>query len=802
MTGVFQDLRFAVRQLRKTPGFAAAAVITLAVGIGMSTAVFSVVDAAVLRLPFPHPEQLVVLLNSYSDSDHTPTSFPDFVDWRAQNHAFGQLVASFHSSFNLTGVDEPQRIRGSYISQDYFPVLGARPLLGRSFLPSEHAKGGPNVCLISQDFWRRQFSSDAGAVGRPIELDRVTYTVVGIMPATAPDLARAIPTDLWIPLESKPPYNSHGTNYLQVIGRLNPGITREKAASEIAVIQEQINKQFPGNKHDVILTPLNDILLGNVRPILEILLVAVGLVLMIACANVANLMLARGASRVQEIAVREALGAARWRIIRQLLTESALLAGVALASSVFLAWGGTRVLLGVWPESQKMPQVALDWRVTIFATLISVLAVVVFGLAPALLTSRTHLNVVMKEGGRSTTDGLGHGRLRTAFVAAEVALALVLVIASLLTLRSFYRMLHTDPGFNREGLLTARIALPESQYSAASGQRFFTALLSRISALPGVQSAAATAFVPLGEGGQTGDFRVEGRPGPTSQGPFAEEHFITPGYFQTMQIALLRGRHFVENDKEDSLKVAIINSYMARQLWPGEDAVGKRIGVLGAPNDWSVIVGVVADTKTDAVNTPPSMQIYLSTLQHPVTDMFLVVRASAVGAPRDASSLIPAVKSAVFGLDNQQPVASIALMDQLLSRSLSSSRSSSLLLGIFAGVAILLAAMGIYAVMAYSVGQRVHEIGIRMALGASPTDVQRLVMTTCASICAWGLAVGLLAALLSTRLLQSLLFGVSATDASTFILSTLLLGGVAAFASYIPTRRAAKVDPMVALRYE
>ncbi len=797
MAGLLQDLRFAARQLRKSPGFAAVAVITLAVGIGMNTAVFSIVDAAVLRLPFPHPEGLVVLLNSYADSDHTPTSFPDFVDWRAQNHAFTQLVASFRSSFNLTGVEEPQRIRGSYISQNYFAVFGASPLLGRSFLASEHAKGGPNVCLISQDFWRRQFSSDAGVVGRPVVLDGVTYTIVGIMPAATPDLAGAIPTDLWIPLESKPPYNSHGTNYLQVIGRLKPGITREKATSEIAVIQEQINKQFPANKHDVILTPLNDVLLGNVRPILEILLVAVGLVLLIACANVANLMLARGASRMQEIAVREALGAARWRIVRQLLTESAVLAGIALAASVFLAWGGARVLLGVWPESQKMPEVALDWRVAIFATLISVLAVVVFGLAPALLTSRTHLNVVMKEGGRGATEGAGHGRLRTAFVAAEIALALVLVIASVLTLRSFYRMLHTDPGFNREGLLTARIALPESRYSAAAGQRFFTELLSRINALPGVESAAATAFVPLGEGGQTGDFRVEGRPAPTSQGPFAEEHFITAGYFKTMQIPLLRGRYFSETDKEDAPKVAVINNYMARQLWPGQDAVGKRIGVLGAPNDWSVIVGVVADTKTDAVNTPPSIQIYLSTLQHPVTDMFLVVRAS-----RDASSLIPAVKGAVFSLDNQQPVANIALMDQLLSRSLSSSRSSSLLLGIFAGVAILLAAMGIYAVMAYSVGQRVHEIGVRMALGASAEDIQRMVMKTCATICGWGLGVGLVVALLSTRLLQSLLFGVGATDATTFILSTFLLGGAAALASYIPTRRAAKVDPMVALRYE
>jgi putative ABC transport system permease protein len=797
MTGLFQDIRYAMRQLTKSPGFTAAAVLTLALCIGMNTAVFSIVDATMLRLPFQHPEQLVVLENSYSETDHTSTSFPDFVDWRAQSHSFTQLVASFRSSFNLTGVEEPERIRGRYISQDYFALFGSQPLLGRSFLPAEHAKGGPSVCLISQDFWRRHFNSDPRAVNRSVVLDGVSCSIVGVMPAKAPDIAGPIPTDLWIPLESKPPYDRHGTNYLQVIGRLKPGVTRENAVGELNVIQGQINQQFPPNKHDVILLPLSDVVLGDVRPVLEILLVAVGLVLLIACANVANLMLARGAGRTREIAVREALGAARWRIVRQLLTESGMLAAIALLASAFLAWSGTQILLGVWPESQKTPDVALDWRVAIFAALISLFAVVVFGLAPALLTSRVHLNLVMQEGGRTTTDAAGHGRLRTAFVASEIALALVLVIASVLTLRSFYRLLHTDPGFNREGVLTARIALPDARYSPAAAQRFVTTLLSDIGNLPGVRSAAATAYVPMGEGGQTGDFRIEGRPAATSQGPFAEEHFVTPNYFQTMQIPLIRGRYFSETDKQGTPRVVVINNYMARQLWPGEDAVGKRIGVLGAPNEWSAIVGVVADVKTDALNTPPSMQIYLSTLQQPITDMYLVVRASG-----DAASLIPAVKGAVFNLDKAQPVANIALMDQLLSRSLSPSRSSSVLLTIFAAVAMLLAAMGIYAVMAYSVSQRVHEIGIRMALGAGSSDIQRMVMKSCVMICGWGLGIGLIAALLTTRLLRTLLFGIGTTDAATFILSTLLLGAAAALASYIPARRAAKVDPMVALRYE
>jgi predicted permease len=797
MNGLFQDFRYAFRQLCKSPGFTAVAVITLALGIGMNTAVFSIVDAAVLRLPFQQPQQLVVIENSYSDTDHTPTSFPDFLDWRAQTHSFTQLGASFRSSFNLTGVEEPQRIRGSYISRDYFSIFGATPLLGRSFLPAEHAKGGANVCLISQDFWRRQFSSDPGVLNRTVVLDGVAYSVVGIMPAKAPDLTGPIPTDLWIPLESKPPYDQHGTNYLQVIGRLKPGIAKEGALSELRVVQEQINKQFPPNEHDVVLQPLTDVLLGNVRPLLGILLAAVGLVLLIACANVANLLLARGASRIREFAVREALGADRWRVVRQLLSESVLLAGIALLASIALAWCGTRILLGVWPDSQKLPEVALDWRVAIFAASISLLAVLVFGLAPALLTSRIHLNDVMKEGGRSTTAGAGHSRLRTVFVASEMALALVLIIGSVLTLRSFYHMLHTDPGFKSDGLLTARIALPESRYSPAAGQRFFTELLSQISNLPGVQSAAATAFVPLGEGGQTGDFQVEGRPSPNSQGPFAEEHFITPGYFHTLQVPLLRGRNFSETDKEGTPKAVVINNYMARQIWPGQDPVGKRIQVLSAKDDWSVVIGVVADIKTDALNTPPSMQIYLSTLQRPITDMFLVVRSST-----DAASLIPAVKRAVMSLDSQQPVANIALMDQLLSRSLSPSRSSTLLLGIFAGVAMLLAAMGIYAVMAYSVGQRVHEIGIRMALGARGLDIQRMIFKMCARICIWGLGIGLLTAFAVTRVLNTLLFGIGPNDLATFALSTMLLVGAAALASYLPARRASRVDPMVALRYE
>ena len=797
METLLQDIRYGVRMLRKSPGFTAVAVLTLALGVGANTAIFSIVDAVALRLPFQNPKQMVGIENSYSDSGLTPSSFPDFVDWREQNHSLSQLAASFRSSFNFTGGREPERIQGTYISQDYFGLFGARPLVGRGFLQAEHQKGAAGVCLLSENFWRHEFAADPSVLGRALALDGASYTVVGIMPAGTPDFHAPPYSELWIPLEAKPPYDAHGTNYLQVIGRLKPGMTRERALEEIKAIQERINLQFPPNKHDVDIQPLTDMLLGDTQPVLQVLLAAVGLILLIACANVANLLLARGTGRAKEFAVREALGAKPWRIVRQSLTESALLALAALVAAALLTRWVTQLFLGFWPQTLRQPEVVLDWRVAGFAALVSLIAVVLFGLAPALLASRSNLNLAMKEGSSRTTDSGSHGRLRTIFVVSEMALALVLVIASLLTLRSFNRLLHTDPGFNPGKLLTARIALPDNRYSEAAGQRFFQELLARISVLPGVQSAAAVANVPLGDGGQTGDFQVEGRSSEPGKGPFAEKHFITPGYFQTMQIPLLRGRYYAETDRQGSPKVVIVNDYAARQLWPGENPIGKRIQVLGAPNDWSQVIGVVADVKAAGLNTPPAMQIYLSTLQRPTSDMFVVVRAAT-----DPNAVLPAIKRAVFDMDSQQPVSNIALMDELLVRSLSGSRSSTFLLGIFAGLAMLLAGVGIYAVMAYTVGQRAHEIGIRMALGAADWDIHKMVLGTALRMGAWGLGIGLLTALAVTRFLQTLLFGIAATDALTFALSALLLGAAALFASYIPARRATKVHPMVALRYE
>ncbi len=797
METFFQDVRFAVRGLRSNRGFTAVAVVTLALGIAMNTAVFSIVDAVALRLPVQDPQRLVVLANSYSDSDLTPTSLPDFLEWRTQNHSFTQLVGGFRSSFNYTGGKEPERIRGSYFSRDYFAALGKQPLLGRSPLAQEHVKGGAQVCLISEGFWRRDFGSDPGILGHSLTLDGTAYSVVGVVPASPLEMNAPRPSEVWIPLEARPPYENHGTNYLQVLGRLNPGVTPASASSEIRVVQDRINAQFPSNKHDVVLLALTDVLLGDTRPVLQILLVAVGLVLLIACANVANLLLARGTGRIKEFAVREALGATRWRLVRQLLSESLLLGVVALAMAAILTRGITQIFLGFWPIALSTPQIVLDWRVATFAAAISLAAVLLFGLAPALLASPLNPGLAMKETSAQTTAAGGQGRLRSIFVASEIALALVLVIASVLTLRSFNRLLHTNLGFNPENLLTARIGLPDSRYSPAAGQRFFKELLLRAGSLPGVQSVAASAYVPLGEGGQTGDFTVVGRPSRESQGPFAEEHFVTDSYFNTLQIPLLHGRLFNEVDHQASPKVVVINDDLARKIWPGQDPIGKRIQVLGRPDDWSQVIGVVGDIKADGLNTPPAMQIYLSTEQYPVTDMYVVVRAAA-----DAGNLLPSLKRVVFEMDSQQPISNVAFMDQLLSRSLSGSRSSTFLLGIFAALAMLLAAIGIYAVMAYSVSQRVREIGIRMALGASPWKICGMMMAASMRVCGLGLGVGLVIALGVTRFLHSQLVGIGATDATTFASAVVLLSGAALVACYFPARRAAKVDPMVALRYE
>ena len=797
MESVMRDLRYGCRMLLKSPGFTLIAILTLGLGIGANTAMFSIVDAAMLRLPFKHASRVVAVENLYSASEHTPASFPDFQDWRQQNHVFSDLAASFQSNFNFTGGREPERISGTYISQGYFGLFGSNPALGRGFSPQDHKKGAASVCLISEEFWRREFNSDHAVLGRTLALDGVAYTVVGVMPSHTPDLHAPPRSDVWIPLEPKPPYDAHGTNYLQIIGRLKTGAAVSQAGSEMQLIQNRINAQFPENQHDLALLPIRDVLLGDTRPLLLVLLAAVGFVLLIACANVANLLLARATARAREFAVRDALGARRSRLVRQSLAESGLLAIFGLSAAALLTEPAASLLLHFWPEKLRKPEaIAFDWRIAAFATAVTVVTVLLFGLAPALFASRPDINLVLKESIHRATDSRSHRRLRSMFVISEIALALVLVIAAMLTLRSFDRLLHTDPGFSSQSLLTARIALPATRYSNAAAVRFFQDLLSRMRVLPGVQSVSASASVPLSGGGQTGDFRVEGRQFAAGQEPFAEEQFVTPEYFQTMQIRLVKGRYFTDADREGSQKVVIINETMAKHLWPGQDPVGKRIGILGGMDEWNPVVGVVADVKSNGLNEAAPLQAYLSYAQYPGRDMFVEVRSSTPAAA------IPSLKRLVLEMDWQQPVSNVALMDQLLSRSVSGQRASTFLLTVFAGLAILLALIGIYGVMAYTVSQRTHEIGVRMALGAGERDIRNTVLAMAVRMSLWGIGAGILAALALTRFLRGLLFGIGTNDPSIFLASALLLAGAALLASYIPARQAVKVEPLRALRYE
>ncbi len=799
METLIQDIRYAVRTLAKTPGFTLIALLTLALGIGANTAIFSILDGVMLKLPFKDAEHLAVVTAYYPDAGDTPTSYPDFVQWRERNAVFSTLVAEFNNNFNYVGKRDPERLFGSLISEGYFQLLDIKPKLGRLPSAEEHRKGATPVCLISDALWKREFNSDSRAPGQAITLSGLTYTIVGVMPPGVPEIDSTNPADIWVPLEARPRWEAHGFNYLRVLGKLKPGVTAQRAKADIEVIQSGIDAQFPANKHAVHVTALPDFLVGNTRPILFVLLGAVGFVLLIACANVANLLLARATGRSREFAIREALGAGRPRLIRQLLTESLLLALTAGLCGVLMSQWAVRAMLHFWPENLRRPeQVSLDPRVLAFTTGVLVLAAVVFGLAPALLASRTNVNTHLKESGRGASDSRGHKRLRSVFVVSEIALATVLLVGATLMLRSLSRLQRTDPGFDAHGLLALRIPLPSSRYAKPEQQsQFFEKLLAATRNLPGVKSVAATSYLPFADG-VTADFKVEGVTFPSDHAPFAEVHVISPDYFSTMSIPLIKGRWFSDQDRTTTAKVLVINRTMAEKIWPGQDAIGKRVDIgFSEKPEWAEVVGVVGNIKADALDTPPAMQVYASYQQLPMMTMSLLVRSAG-----DPASLIEPVKHAVAGIDSQQPVSESIMMDELISLSVARPRSSTFLLAVFAGLAMLMASIGIYGVMAYSIAQRVHEIGIRMALGARSGEILRMVLVSGMRLTMIGAGAGTITALILARFMRTLLFGITGTDPITFAVAGLALGGTALLASYLPARRAAKVDPMVALHYE
>ena len=815
MKSLGQDLRYAARVLWKSPGVSAVAVVALALGIGANTAIFSVVNAVLLRpLPYRDAERLVRLSEQSEKLPQMSVSFPNFVDWRAQASVFEQMAAIQSQSYNLSGGDgEAERLVGRNVSPEFFPILGVAPAQGRVFTEEENVPGGVRVAVISHGLWQRRFGSDRGVVGRAVTLNGQPFTVVGVLPQ---DFRYGAQTDVYVPINSAiddTMRTSRGYHPgIFVLARLREGVSFEQADAEMEAISARLAAQYPdsntGNRARMRL--LSETVVGSLRPSLLVLLGAVGVVLLIACANVANLLLARAAARQKEIAVRTALGASRLRIARQLLTESVVLA---------LVGGGCGLLLALWSvdylrslTAGSLPptaEIGLDASVLGFTLGVSVLTGLVFGLAPALQASRTDLNTALKEGGRSQSAGGGRQRLRGALVVAEVALSLLLLIVAGLLMKSFARLQQAELGFNPQGLLTVQVsrAVGEDK-DPVRAAAFFEQLRERLAATAGVEAAAYTAGMPI-LGAPDTSIMVAGRPRPEpGKAPQAVLYVTSPGYLETLGIRLVRGRFFEERDDRRAQQVAVVDEAFARILFPGEDPIGQHLDSdwLGPEVPDAEIVGVVEHVNHYGAGEPEQAraQLYYAFKQMPEKALpdFLGGVFVGVRAKGDPAALAQTVRREVQQLDPHQPVYAVTTMEESLARSFSTQRLAALLLGLFAGLACVLAAVGLYGVMSYTVTQRRHEIGIRMALGARPRDVLRLVVGRGMLLAAAGIGLGLVGALAATRLLVSLLYGVSAADPAVYAGISLLLALVALAANYFPARRAMKVDPVVALRHE
>jgi predicted permease len=804
---LLHDLRYAVRMQRKNPAFTIIAVIALALGIGANTAIFSVVNTVLLRpLPYKDPERLAMVWED--DTRHgyprdTPAA-ANYVDWRDQNQSFEGMAAIADESFNLTGSGDPERLEGRRVSANLFPLLGVEPEIGRVFTATEDQPGSQRVVLLSYGLWQRRFGGDPGIVGKPLTLNGETYIVTGVMPARFQFPSND--DEAWVPIAlSAQEAANRNRHYLNVIARLKPGVTLAQAQTDMSTIATRLQQQYPEANADLgaVVTSLHEHLVGDIKPALLILLGAVGLVLLIACANVANLLLARAAVRQKEIAVRVALGARRLRLIRQFLTESLLLSLLGGVVGLAIAFGGMIFLKAFIPENiSQARDISLDFRVLGFTLLVSVVTGLIFGLAPSIQATRFNQIETLKEGGRDAATGGSGKRLRSLLVMAEVAISLVLLIGAGLLINSFLRLRNIDPGFRADNLLTMKIVLPEPKYEEPERRAtFYTDLIQRVQSLPGVRSAAVTTNLPLYRQGNSISISIEGRPEPPpGQELIVVTRIISPGYFDTMSIPLLNGRPFTEQDTPTNPNVVVISETMARRFWPGEDAIGKRLaaGRARTPEDWIQVVGIVKDVRQFELTAEPRPQMYLSYRQA----AFFAPRDLVVKTDVDPASMATTVRKTVWEVDKDQPVSNIRTMEEILAGSIARQRFSMLLLAIFASVALVLAGVGIYGVMSYSVAQRTREIGIRMALGAQTGAVLKLAVAYGMKLVIAGIVIGLIAAFALTRVMSTLLFGVTATDPATFTLISLLLVAVAALASYIPARRATKVNPIVALRYE
>ena len=802
---LWQDTRFGLRLIRKSPGFSAVVILTLAVGIGANTAIFSVVNAVMLRaLPFKDPDRLVRLNESNPERGWPifAASHPNFLDWHERNQSFAALAATTPASGNVGSAGEVEVVRGAAVTVDFLTVLGTAPLLGRNFLPEEDKPGGNNqVVILTYGSWQKRFAGDQQVVGKTLMLNDAPFTVIGVLPQS---FAWGSSSDFEILLPLAPdPQRSRSDHRLLVIGKLKEGVTREQALADMNGIASQLAEQFPDSNSgwSVSGQSFYDWLIPEqIRRSLLIFLGAVGFVLLIACSNVANLMLARANARQREISIRIALGASRMRIASQLLVESLSLALISGAAGLAIAQLAMKVLKAMNPgDVPRLDELSMDGRVLGFSLLISLLTGVLFGLAPSIHAARTNINEMLKEGGRSISGGKLRQRIRSSLVTIEVALSVALLVSAGLLLRSFWRLQDVNPGFKTDRLLTMRVNLPRNRYPEnEKAWGFYKRFLEEVSAAPGVEAVAISSGVPLGGGNTATQIQVEGR-APETDGnkPSADWRIVSPGYFRAMGIPL-RGRDFEERDTQQAPPVTIISEEMARRYWPGEDPIGKPVTLFSFGSKTSIVIGVAGDVRSVGLDSDPRPTVYISTeIAAMWNPMNLVIRTS--GEPTSHTS---AIRGALSQIDPNIPVYEIRSMDELLSSTLGSRRFTMFLLGAFAAVALLLACVGLFGVMAYLVSQRTHEIGVRLALGARPNDVFRLIIGHGMSLAAVGSVIGLGGAWAIGRFLETLLYQIKPTDAITLASAPVVLLLVAVAACYVPARRAMRVDPMVALRYE
>ena len=815
---MIQEIRLALRSLLKTPGFTAVAIITVALAIGANTAVFSLVNALLIRpLPYKAPQDLVLIWEKFVNQglDRIPVSAPEFQDYEKNLKSYERIAAFDYVDLNLTSGDMPERIQGAVVTPSLFPLLGIEPIAGRVFSESERGEGNDNVVVISARLWQRRFNSDPAMIGKQLSLNGRSLTVVGIMPATfefplplfnvqGGTFAQRV--DIWKPIAfTKNELEQRGSRSYGIIARLKRGVSSAQAQAEITALHANWIRDFPEN-YDVAtgfggsIYPLHEQVVGGMRTALAILLGAVALVLLIACANLTTMLLARAGAREREFAIRVALGASRWQLLRQMLTESVLLAVLGGFAGTFLAIWGVEFLQAF--GSKTVPRIGeanLDITVLLVTLGVSILTGILFGLAPALTSGKPELTEALKEGGRGSTSGVRRNRIRHLLVIGEVALALVLLVSAGLLIKSFVRLQNVNPGFNPQGIVTMELSLPVAKYARGKPViDFYAEVLRRVKTLPGVQQAALTSILPLSGTNSDSSFHIEGRNEKQSGiHPDEEIRSVTSDYFRVLETPLVKGRFFTEADTTDAPGVLIINQAMAKKYWPGEDAVGKRINFDDsdpAKIKWITVAGVVADIHHSGLDVEAKPEYYIPHPQLSYRGMILAVRSSL-----DPSALLRSIRNEVRALDPEIPLANVRTLEEVTADSIAPRRLSVLLIGVFAGVALVLAAVGIYGVMSFLVVQRTHEIGVRMALGAQRADVLRLVIGRAAKLVLIGTGAGLLLGIFSSRALRAMLYNVGAFDLATFIGVTLALCTVSLLASYIPALRATRADPMIAL---